>query len=88
VAYGYLCVLFGTHRKRVTTGGDQVSSSNNAATEPERHITIGEAAAILGFSVKSLQRWDRSGKFPAHKTPGGRRYYLRSELPDAVKRAA
>lgn len=62
------------------------NNTDNLVTDD--FVTIGEAAAILGFSVKSLQRWDKSGDFKAHRTPGGRRYYLRSELPDALKRVA
>lgn len=82
--------LRSTGSKQRTTGGDErLSTTKYTDDEPaEQAITIGEAAAILGFSVKSLQRWDKAGKFPAHRTPAGRRYYLRSELGNALKRAA
>lgn len=38
-------------------------------------ISIGEAAKMLGLSIKTLQRWDKSGKFPSIRRPGGHRYY-------------
>lgn len=38
-------------------------------------ISVGEAAKILGLSIKTLQRWDKSGKFPSIRRPGGHRYY-------------
>jgi hypothetical protein len=40
-----------------------------------RLISIGKAAKILGISIKTLQRWDKSGKFPSIRRPGGHRYY-------------
>lgn len=38
-------------------------------------IPIGEAAKMLGLSIKTLQRWDKLGKFPSIRRPGGHRYY-------------
>ena len=32
-------------------------------------------AELLGFSVKTLQRWDREGTLKANRTPTNRRYY-------------
>ena len=32
-------------------------------------------AALLGVSVKTLQRWDREGILKANRTPTDRRYY-------------
>ena len=32
-------------------------------------------AALLGVSVKTLQRWDRAGILKANRTPTDRRYY-------------
>ena len=32
-------------------------------------------AELLGVTVKTLQRWDNSGKLKAHRTPTNRRYY-------------
>lgn len=51
--------------------------------------SISEAAKILGVSIPTLRRWDKSGKFPSLRTLGGhRRYpqiyidmYLRGEAP-------
>lgn len=38
-------------------------------------FSIGEAARRLGKTVKTLQRWDRSGVLVAIKMPSGRRAY-------------
>lgn len=34
-----------------------------------------EFAAMLGISVKTLQRWDKEGKLTAFRSPTNRRYY-------------
>lgn len=38
-------------------------------------ITIGKGAEMLGVSIKTLQRWDKSGKLSSIRKPGGHRYY-------------
>lgn len=38
-------------------------------------LTVGEAARMLGVSVKTLQRWDAGGKLIAQRTQSGRRLY-------------
>jgi excisionase family DNA binding protein len=44
-------------------------------------LTITEAAKRLGVTVKTLQRWDREGKFvSAARTSGNHRLYLESEV--------
>jgi len=46
-----------------------------------RHVSIGEAAIILGVSVVTLRRWDRSGKLkPVFRTFGNHRRYNLSEI--------
>lgn len=39
-----------------------------------------EMAVLLGVCVKTLQRWDLNGKFPAKRSPSGRRYYTQEDL--------
>ncbi len=47
----------------------------------EKLLTIAEAAEILGISVDTLRRWDRSGKFVAVRKEGGtHRYYRQKDL--------
>lgn len=41
----------------------------------EELLNITQAAKILGVSVKTLQRWDKEGTFPALRTPSNRRAY-------------
>ncbi|MFC2823978.1 MAG: recombinase family protein, partial [Lacticaseibacillus rhamnosus] len=38
-----------------------------------------EMAKRLGVTVKTLQKWDNSGKFKAHRTPTNRRYYTEDQ---------
>jgi putative resolvase len=38
-----------------------------------------EFAALIGKTVNTLQRWDRQGILPAHRTPTGRRYYTHDQ---------
>lgn len=38
-----------------------------------------EMAERLGVTVKTLQRWDRSGTLKAHRTPTNRRYYTEEQ---------
>jgi len=39
-----------------------------------------EAAKILGVSVRTIQRWDKSGKIRCVRTPGGKRRVPESEI--------
>lgn len=38
-------------------------------------LTISKAAKLLGISIDTLRRWDKSGKFSSTRRPGGHRYY-------------
>src|SRR3989344_7838247 len=42
-------------------------------------ISIGEASEILGVSIDTLRRWDKSGRFPAEKSDGGHRLYSKTK---------
>lgn len=37
-------------------------------------------SVLIGVSVRTLQRWDVSGKFKARRTPTNRRYYTEEDL--------
>lgn len=43
-------------------------------------VTISEAASILGVSIDTLRRWDKSGKLKPTKSTGGHRIYYRTQL--------
>ena len=46
-----------------------------------RLIRIGEAAKLLGVSVQTLRRWERSGQLlPDRKTDAGTRYYEKYKI--------
>lgn len=47
----------------------------------KNHITIGEAAKMLGVSVDTLRRWDKKGILkPLRASEKAYRYYLKSDL--------
>lgn len=48
-------------------------------------FSVGEAARRLGKTVKTLQRWDKSGVLKAGKTPTGRRVYSESQIREFVE---
>lgn len=51
----------------------------------EKLLTIGEAAKVLGVSIDTLRRWDKSGKLVAIRKEGGiHRYYRESDLEVAM----
>ena len=51
-------------------------------------LSVSEAAALLGVSISTLQRWDKSGHLPALRTPTKRRRYRRSDVLSAVTEAS
>jgi MerR family redox-sensitive transcriptional activator SoxR len=48
-------------------------------------LSVGEAAALAGVSVSTLQRWDRNGILRADRTPTNQRRYRRSVLVAAMR---
>lgn len=44
------------------------------------NMTITQAAAYLGYKVKTLQKWDRDGLLRTTRTPTGRRVYTLEQL--------
>lgn len=45
-------------------------------------IKPNEMAKRLGVTVRTLQEWDRNGKFTAHRSPTNRRYYTEEQYRD------
>ena len=49
-------------------------------------LTIGQTAKLLGVSIDTLRRWDKSGKFSSVRvSPGGNRYYRKSDVGLFIK---
>lgn len=46
----------------------------------DERIRIGKAAKLLGVTIQTLRNWEKSGKLPAERSPGGQRYYNLSDL--------
>ncbi len=58
-------------------------ASLQVAAQPRESLvwlTIGSAAAFLGVSEGALRTWADQGEVPSHRTPGGHRRFLRTEL--------
>ena len=49
-------------------------------------MASGKAAAYLGVTVKTLQRWDREGRLTPERTATGRRVYAKSALDAFLSR--
>lgn len=50
-------------------------------TSPSKKlVSIREAAELLGVSLDTLRRWDKKGRFPALRMPGGRRFYALTQI--------
>lgn len=45
---------------------------------------VGEAAKMIGVTVSTMQRWDRTGKLVAHRSKSNRRYYTASQIKETV----
>ena len=46
-----------------------------------RLVTIGNTSELLGVSIATLRRWDKSGKLSSFRaTAGGNRYYRREDI--------
>lgn len=46
---------------------------------------LNEFAALLGVSTKTLQRWDKSGKFKSYRTPTNQRFYTDEQYEKYMK---
>lgn len=45
-----------------------------------RHVSIGDAASILGVSIDTVRRWEKAGKLRAQRLDGKNRYFNVAEL--------
>lgn len=49
-------------------------------------VKIGKAAEILGCSVDTLRRWERTGELlPTRKSAGGTRFYSQERLQELCR---
>jgi excisionase family DNA binding protein len=51
----------------------------------EKLLNIRQAAEVLGVSIDTLRRWDKSGKLPAVRKNGGTHRYYREQDLDVFK---
>ena len=50
------------------------------ADQPGEWIGLSEAAGLLGVHPSTVRSWADSGKLPVHRTAGGHRRFIRSEI--------
>jgi DNA-binding transcriptional MerR regulator len=53
----------------------------------EKMYSISQFAALVGKSVKTLQRWDKAGILKAYRTPTHQRYYTHSQYLEYQRQA-
>lgn len=54
----------------------------------DRHlISIGKVAAMAGVSVDTVRAWERQGKLPAHRLPGGQRRFRLGDIESFLRQA-
>lgn len=53
---------------------------------PDEWLRVGEAAALIGYSVDTLRNWDRTGLLTAHRSPSGHRRYRRADVLAAIQK--
>jgi putative resolvase len=53
----------------------------------EKMYSVSQFAALLGKSVKTLQRWDKAGILKAYRTPTNQRYYTHSQYLEYQREA-
>ena len=49
-------------------------------------LGIGEASKSLGVSIDTLRRWEKIGKIPTYRSPGGHRYYKVADLDKSMNK--
>jgi len=49
-------------------------------------LSIGEASEYLGISIDTLRRWERRGRINPLRSPGGHRYFSRTDLDNLFGR--
>jgi excisionase family DNA binding protein len=60
--------------------------TGDGPAQPERFLTAGEVAEVLGMSRDWVYERALAGDLPSYKLPGGKRRFLHSELLEAVRR--
>lgn len=66
---------------------DAYANESNSGHPSGELLTIAQAADVLGVSVVTLRRWDRSGALKALRTPTNRMRYRREDVLSALRAA-
>ena len=62
--------------------------SGGAPDDPRQYFTLGQVAAILGLSVRTVRREVQRGRFPRPVKFGARRLIVRAEFEELMQRKA
>lgn len=57
-----------------------MQNNDTDTNEAKKLLSIGEAANYLGISIDTLRRWGKKEKIETYRSPGGHRYYKKSDL--------
>jgi excisionase family DNA binding protein len=61
-------------------GNNTKTGVNNPKNSIEHHVSISDAASMLGISIDTVRRWEKVGKLHAERLDGKNRYFVLSEL--------
>ena len=53
---------------------------SNNLSKKDKYITVSDAAHLLGISIDTIRRWDKSGKLHAIRLDGKNRYFDIEEI--------
>jgi excisionase family DNA binding protein len=48
-------------------------------------VLTAEAARLIGVSAETIRLWERLGRLPARRTPGGVRVFRRSDVENCAR---
>jgi len=51
-----------------------------SSNEETKLLNIGQASKYLGVSIDTLRRWEKKGKIKTYRSPGGHRYFRKTDL--------
>ncbi|MEM7825757.1 MAG: helix-turn-helix domain-containing protein [Candidatus Aenigmatarchaeota archaeon] len=57
-----------------------MQNASDSGENLQKLLSIGQASEYLGISIDTLRRWEKKGKLVSYRSPGGHRYFRKSDL--------